>query len=163
MFDLDKFSELDRANPPDFLISEAKRIFGTTSSCDDAGWILPDGSLLPLVRHKLGTTAFHSDVGEAITGGKDISYSATVTTRYFQRRANAIRYAFQRDHHIDISCYNQPTERQWQTIERCLIDKPGIFFYDIVMKDGSVFSGRGMSIPQHFSRLRKTFEKVCQI
>ena len=150
---------LDRTNPSEELIKESKRRFGTTDSCDKAGWILPDGTMLDFgwATNKVYYKS-HADVGEVIL----MSHSANATITYFQRRANALRYVLRNNtHNIDFSCYNKPTENQWSAIERCFLKTPGQFYYDISKKGYVLSSGSSLSTSIHLNRIRKSFDILC--
>ena len=123
--------ELKKLNPKDKFIAQAKKEFGTTFECKEAGYILEDGSMLDLSgKHEGGSPHTrnydHREICRAVDHGEK-GIGGTEAMTLFEKQANAVRFGtygtYQRGHDIvvQIATYQNPTPKQWNRIKRCFI------------------------------------------
>ena len=120
---------LEKLNTKEKLVSRAKRHFGQTVNCLEAGYILEDGSMLDFSGKKFGGSPNrrdmdHREICPAIDhSGKGISGDECMS--FFQEHANAIRFgaygSSRRGYELDVQVdtYNEPTVKQVQRLTRC--------------------------------------------
>jgi len=123
--------ELKKLNPKDKLTARAKKEFGETFECREAGYILEDGSMLDLSGKNEGGTAHtrnydHRDISRAINDAEK-GIGGTEAMIFFEKQANALRFGtygnWQRGHDIvvQLATYQNPTPKQWNRLKRCCI------------------------------------------
>jgi len=116
----------------------AKELFGTTSDCNEAGFILKDGSLLNLKgSSKMAGRDTHDIISMIFSGKRN-------AVKEFMRETGAIRL-----HHstntdfLEIWAEHKPTNRQLATIRKCACYQgldPHRIVYDIINDKGIVIS-----------------------
>lgn len=116
---------------------KAKEIFGTTFDCGEAGFILPDGTLLSMKKGGAGQKFIHSKVREVFSGDiKDPS-------RKFMQETGAVRiYPASNTTFLEILS-NDLSKEQKDAILFCACDegkKPHRIVYDII-KNGEIIAG----------------------
>lgn len=134
--------ELKKLNPKAKLTAQAKKEFGETFECREAGYILEDGSMLDLSGKTEGGTAHtrnydHREISRAIDHAEK-GIGGTEAMIFFEKQANALRFGtygtYQRGHDIivQINTYQNPTPKQWNRIKRCcVLHKLDALNYDI--------------------------------
>jgi len=144
--------ELKKLNPKAKLTAQAKKEFGETFDCREAGYILEDGSMLDLSGKKEGGTAHtrsydHRDICRAIDHGEK-GIGGTEAMIFFEKQANALRFGtygtWERGHDVivQINTDQNPTPAQWNRIKRCcILHKIEALNYDVYDdKDNRVVS-----------------------
>lgn len=134
--------KLKKLNPKAKLTAQAKKKFGETFDCREAGYILEDGSMLDLSGKNEGGTAHtrnydHREISRAIDHAEK-GIGGTEAMILFEKQANALRFGtygtWERGHDIvvQISAYQNPTAKQWNRIKRCcILHKVDALNYDI--------------------------------
>ena len=134
--------ELAQLNKKSNLVDRAKRKFGVTPNCQEAGFILENGSMLDFTNRKGGNRSGihrheHEEVKEIIKS-KDPLFS-TDAIAFFQKHANALRFGvtqYSDDGHselmVQIEADQKPTKAQFGTLVKCCINlHAGSVFYDV--------------------------------
>ena len=140
-------------NTKDELIKRAIDHFGLTDYCQEAGFILDDGSMLDFSGKSEGAPAGTRwrDHRE-ITFIFDIEVEQQLETldrtdlmTLFMERTNAIRYSMNKtkrgtyDLIIDLETFHSPTRQQQRRLEQCCLDNPDRnIIYDIYGKNGRI-------------------------
>ena len=123
--------ELKKLNLKGKLVAQAKKEFGETFDCREAGYILEDGTMLDLSGKNEGGTPHtrsydHRDISRAVDHGEK-GIGGTEAMIFFEKQANALRFGtygtLQRGHDIivQIDTNQNPTPKQWNRIKRCCI------------------------------------------
>lgn len=121
--------ELEKLNPKSKLVKSAKKKFGLTFDCREAGFILDDGDMLDFSGKNEGGTSKtrnydHREICRAISHG-DKGISGDKCLDFFEKQANALRFGFygswDKGHDINVSLNTpqHPTPKQLRGIERC--------------------------------------------
>ncbi len=159
--------ELKKLNPKDKLTAQAKKEFGETFDCREAGYILEDGSMLDLSGKKEGGTPKtrsydHRDVCRAIDHGEK-GIGGTEGMHFFERQANAVRFGtygtWQRGHDIvvQVNTYQNPTPEQWNRIKKCcILHKLDALNYDVYDEKGRLVISETIERPD----CEKAIERV---
>lgn len=134
------------------VMARAKKKFGTTKSCADAGFILHNGELLDL-KAKDGLKWIHNSIAK-IYGPKQKSPVAR-----FMKDTKSIRfYPMQNTTHLEIQAENGVSREQERAIQRCVCQQslsPRRIIYDIVhnekiVKTGEVAENPYRDVPCHY-------------
>ncbi len=143
----------EEANSKEELVIRAKTNFGVTEYCQEAGFILEDGTMLDFSGKNEGAPAGmrhrdHREIKNVFDRKHEPSLEEKSTTELmdlFMQRANAIRYSMSKTKHgtydliIDLDTYHSPTIDQQRQLERCCKDNPDRnIIYDIYGKDGHI-------------------------
>lgn len=138
--------ELIKLNPKDKLVKQAKKEFGETFDCREAGYLLEDGTMLDLSGKKDGGSAHtrnydHREINRALELG-DHGIGGTEAMKFMEKHANALRFGcygtWNRGHDIilSMSTYQNPTEKQLKrVIQCCKLFKLDALNYDIYDKN----------------------------
>jgi len=135
-------------NDKEKLVETAKLVFGTTDSCERAGFILPDGSMLdfgnPDNKNEKQRYMDHSDIWQVF----DDDYAAKKKridnlVADFVDNAEAVRVLSSRGIYALELPWTNVTKEQWEKIEDCSC-RPAVkkIEFDTWYNDGSRWSGR---------------------
>ena len=140
--------ELKKLNPKNKLTAQAKKEFGETFDCREAGYILEDGSMLDMSGKKEGGTPKtrsydHREISRAIDHAEK-GIGGTEAMDFFEKQANALRFGtygtWERGHDIivQLNTYQTPTLEQWKRIKKCcILHKIDALNYDIYNDRGN--------------------------
>lgn len=134
--------ELAQLNKKSNLVDRAKRKFGVTSNCQEAGFILENGAMLDFTGRKKGNTSGihiheHEDVSDILKPANQLFPSEAIA--FFQKQANAIRFGCRQYPdktknalYVQIEAKQKPTEQQLNRITQCCkLFEPGYMAVDI--------------------------------
>lgn len=165
--------ELKKLNPKRKLTSQAKKGFGETFDCREAGYILEDGTMLDLSGKTEGGTPKtrsydHRDISRVLELGEK-GVGGTEAMDFFEKQANALRFGcygtWDRGHDIIVSLntFQKPTEQQMKRMIRCCeLFKLDALNYDIYDDNGNRLASKTIEKPncsKAVEEMKKDFEK----
>lgn len=137
---------LKQYNPKKKLVDKAVEVFGTTTNCKEAGYILEDGRMLDFSGKKQGGEAGsrnldHREIVEAYDL-PSAGLSGDDAMDYFTKSTNSIRFSTHgfwskgHDVNVQLDTVNKPTLAQRQRIVQCCRLYKADVAYDIYDEKG---------------------------
>ena len=123
--------ELAQLNKKSNMVARAKRKFGLTPNCQEAGFILDNGTMLDFTNRKGGNrsgikTHEHEDIAEILKSKAGDPLFSTDAIAFFQKHANALRFGVvqysttgKSDVFVQIEEEQKPTKAQFHTLVKC--------------------------------------------